>query len=192
MIPCPPATPLHHAFLPSVALCLGLIGASSGIQAAPAGPAVVNGRMVLESDGAHPGSTVKAAVVAEIAPGYHINDHVPSLGYLIPTELKLDAAKPVSVGRAVYPKGVPRKFAFLDTPISVYEGKLSVGVLLKIEAGAAPGVYTLTGALHYQACNEQACFAPASLPLTLAVRVVPPSESLRHVNSDVFTGIKFN
>lgn len=165
---------------------------STSSPAAGAAIAVVNGRMVLETDGAHLGSTVRAAVVAEIAPGYHINDHVPSLNYLIPTEVKLDPAKPVSVSRAVYPKGALRKFAFLDTPISVYEGKLTVGVLLKVEAGAAPGLYSLAGALHYQACNEQACLPPASLPLTLAVKVVPPGESLRRVNSDVFTGIKFN
>ena len=167
-----------------------MVGTSSA-RAGAAAP-VVSGRTVLETDAAHPGSTVKAAVVAEIAPGYHINDHVPSLDYLIPTEVKLDAAKPVSVSRAVYPKGVPRKFAFLDTPISVYEGKLSIGVLLKVEAGAAPGIYTLTGSLRYQACNERACLPPATVPLTLVVRVAPPGASLRRLNSDVFTRIKFN
>jgi DsbC/DsbD-like thiol-disulfide interchange protein len=173
-------------------LCLGFITlGSTAAQAAPVVP-VVNGRMVLETDGAHPGSAVKAAVVAEIAPGYHINDHAPSLDYLIPTEVKLDPTKPVSIGRAVYPKGVPRKFEFLDTPISVYQGKLLIGVLVRVDANAAPGVYTLKGALNYQACNEHACLPPASLPLTLAVKVIAPGESFRHVHSDVFTGIKFN
>jgi DsbC/DsbD-like thiol-disulfide interchange protein len=183
------ANRLSHFFRLACALSLGLIsGAAVSVAAAP----VVAGRMVLETDAAHAGSAVKAAVAAEVVPGYHINDHVPSLDYLIPTEVKFDAAKPISVGPAMYPKGVPRKFQFLDTPISVYEGKLVVGMLVKVEGSAAPGVYTLKGALSYQACNEHACLPPARLPLTLAIKVVPRSESLQRVNSDVFTGIKFN
>jgi Thiol:disulfide interchange protein DsbD, N-terminal len=183
------ANRLSHFFRLACALLLGLIGAVA--VSAGAAP-VVTGRMVLETDGAHAGSAVKAAVAAEVAPGYHINDHVPSLDYLIPTEVKLDAVKPISIGPAIYPKGVPQKFAFLDTPISVYQGKLVVGMLVKVDGGAAPGIYTLKGALSYQACNEQACLPPARLPLTLAVKVVPRSERLKRVNSDVFTGIKFN
>ena len=173
------------------ALTVGLTGLSARAGAAPP-PPVVNARMVLETDGAHPGTMVKAAVVAEIAPGYHINDHIPSLNYLIPTEVKLEAAKPINVSRAVYPKGAPRKFEFLDTPISVYEGKFVIAVLLKVDATAKPGVYSLPATLKYQACNDHACLAPASVPLTLAVKVIAPGETLRPVNSDVFTGIKFN
>lgn len=180
---------IPHVFGLACSLGLGLIGL--GAPLAPA-VSVVTGRMLLETDGAHAGSAVKAAVVAEVAPGYHINDHVPSLNYLIPTEVKLEAAKSISAGPAVYPKGVPRKFEFLETPISVYEGKLVVGILLKVDPKAPPGVYTLKGTLRYQACNESACLPPASLPLMLTVKVVPRSESLRRVNSDVFTGIKFN
>src|SRR5271157_6299097 len=49
-------------------------------------PSVVKARMVLATSAAHPGAPAKAAVVAEIIPGYHINDHKPTLDYLIPTE----------------------------------------------------------------------------------------------------------
>jgi len=158
---------------------------------APSTP-VVSGHMVLDMDGAHAGSIIKAAVVAEVAPGYHINDHLPSLDYLIPTELKLEASEPLSLGSISYPKGSPEKFSFLDTPISVYQGKLLVGATLKVAAGAKPGAYTLKGALHYQACNDHACLAPTSLPLALTVNVVSRSEATKRVNSDVFSVIKFN
>ncbi|HEY6292059.1 MAG TPA: protein-disulfide reductase DsbD domain-containing protein [Terriglobia bacterium] len=162
------------------------------VLAAPQSPTVVSGHLVLEMDGAHAGSTVKAAVVAQVAPGYHINAHVPSLDYLIPTELKLEPVPPLALGPVVYPKGKPEKFAFLDQPISVYEGRLLVIAPLKVAASAEAGVYTLKGVLNYQACNDHACLPPASLPLSLAVKVVPNSESLKRVNSDVFTGIKPN
>ncbi len=158
---------------------------------APSTP-VVSGHLVLDSDGAHAGSSVKAAVVAEVASGYHINDHVPSLDYLIPTELKLQTDEPLRLGSISYPKGNPEKFSFLDTPISVYQGKLLVGATLKVAADAKPGDYNLKGTLNYQACNDHACLPPTNLPLALTVKVVPRSEALKHVNSDVFSTIKFN
>jgi len=157
-----------------------------------AAPPVVETRTVLATDAGHSGSTVEAAVEAEIASGYHINDHHPSLDYLIPTELKLDPSKQVSVEKVVYPKGEPQKFAFADEPLSVYEGNLVVGAKLKIASGLAPGVYTLKGKLAYQACNDHACLPPASAPVTLTVKVVERSVPLKRVNANVFRTISFN
>ena len=153
---------------------------------------VVSGKMVLDTDSVHAGSTAKVAVVAEVATGYHINDHVPSLDYLIPTELKLEVTPPIETGHAAYPKGTPRKFSFMEQPISVYEGKLVVGESLKIAADAKPGTYQLKGALEYQACNDHACLAPTKLPVSLELKVVPRSAALKHTNSDVFSSLKLN
>ncbi len=148
--------------------------------------------MVLATDAAHPGSTVEAAVEAQIASGYHINDHHPSLDYLIPTELQLEPSKQASVEKVVYPKGEPQKFAFADGPLSVYEGSLLVGARLKVPTGLAPGTYTLKGKLAYQACNDHACLPPASAPLTLTLKVVDRGVPLKRVNADVFRKITFN
>jgi thioredoxin:protein disulfide reductase len=169
-------------------LVLVFLCATAQGQSAP----VVSGRMVLDTDAVHPGSVAKAAVVAEVASGYHINDHVPSLDYLIPTELKLEPTPPVEPARATYPKGTLRKFPFLDQPISVYEGKLIIGQSLKVAADAHPGNYQLKGELEYQACNDHACLPPTKLPVSLEFKVVPRSESLKHINSDVFTALKLN
>jgi DsbC/DsbD-like thiol-disulfide interchange protein len=171
-------------------LLVGFAGtlATAQVQSTP----VVSGHLVLNADAAHAGSAIRTAVVAEVAPGYHINDHVPSLDYLIPTELKLDAAEPLSLASVVYPKGSPEKLSFLDTPISVYQGKLLVGATVKVAADAKPGDYDLKGTLKYQACNDHACLPPTSLPLALTVKVVPSSEVLKRINSDVFSAIKFN
>lgn len=155
-------------------------------------PKVVTGQLVLDANAVHAGSTAKAAVVADIAQGYHINDHVPSLDYLIPTELKLEPAPPLTVGTLKYPKGSPQKFSFLDTPISVYQGKLVVGAEIQVAAGARPGTYNLKGSLDYQACNDRACLPPTSLPLTLSIKVVPRGAAVKPANTDVFHGLKFN
>src|SRR6266568_3703423 len=60
--------------------CLfGCWAASLALAQNPA--AVVDAKVVLASDGAYPNSVAKVAVVAQVASGYHINDHKPSADY---------------------------------------------------------------------------------------------------------------
>jgi thiol:disulfide interchange protein DsbD len=154
-------------------------------------PQIVEVRTLLATDAAHPGSAVKAAVVAQIAPGYHINSHQPSLDYLIPTDLKLNGNGRVNLEELSFPKGSLKKLAFSDAPLSVYEGQLVVGALLKVAKGVPPGAYKLEGKFSFQACNDHACLPPASVPVTLTVRVVSPTVPLKRQNVDVFAQLKF-
>lgn len=170
---------------------VALICVAAGVAEDQRPSAVVEARMLLATDAARVGSTTQAAVVAQIAPGYHVNDHEPTLDYLIPTELKLEPSKRVSVAKVVYPKGQLKKFAFSDTQLSVYEGTLEVGALLKIARTTQPGTYTLKGKLAYQACNDHACLPPRSVPLTLPVKVVSRGASVKRINGDVFDRINF-
>ena len=150
---------------------------------------VVEVKTVLGADGVQPGMTTKVAAVARIAPGYHINDHKPTLDYLIPTEWKLELPSQVSVEKVVYPKGELKKFAFSETPLSVYEGSLTVGALLRVARTARPGAYTLNGKFNYQACNDHACLPPKSVPVALNVNVVRRGTPLKRLNADVFSSL---
>jgi thiol:disulfide interchange protein DsbD len=152
---------------------------------------VVEAKMVTATDAAHANSTLKAAVVAQVASGYHINDHKPSLDYLIPTELKVEPIKEVTVKDVVYPKGTRLRFAFSDTPLSVYEGTVVVGALLQVARAVAPGIYTLKGKFSYQACNDHACLPPANVPLSLTVKVVGRNVPLKALNADAFERVQF-
>jgi len=172
---------MRQPLLFAVSVCL-ISGAALGQNTPP----VVDAHALLSTDAAHPGSTVKAAVEARIASGYHINDHHPSLDYLIPTELKLEPTKQVEIEKVVYPKGEAKKFAFADAPLSVYEGTLVVGAKLKVAPTVPPGSYALKGKLTYQACNDHACLPPASVPVALALKVVDKRIPLKRVNADVF------
>lgn len=163
----------------------------AGVARAQDPPQVVEVRTVQAAAGVHPGSSLKVAAVARIASGFHINDHIPTLDYLIPTEWKLESTKQVSVDRVVYPKGQLKRFAFSDMQLSVYEGTMAVGALLKVPRATRPGTYALRGQFHYQACNDHACLPPKSVPLTLVVKVVRRSAPLKRVNADVFDAIQF-
>ena len=148
--------------------------------------------MVLATDAVHPGTSARAAVEAKIASGFHINEHHPSLDYLIPTELKLEPSRQFSVTKLVYPKGELKSFSFSDSLLSVYQGTFAIGALLKVEAGTPPGEYKLQGKLRYQACNDHACLPPASVPVSLSVRVVKRAVALRRVNRRLFATIEFD
>lgn len=152
---------------------------------------VVEAHAVMDTDAAHADSLLKLAVLAQVAAGYHINAHKPSLDYLIPTELKVDPGEQFTVKNVVYPKGMLKKFPFSDVPLSVYEGTVVVGALLQAGKDVPAGPYTLKGKFVYQACNDHACLPPGSVPLTVTIRIVPRDVPLNPVRSDVFQRIKF-
>jgi DsbC/DsbD-like thiol-disulfide interchange protein len=152
---------------------------------------VVQTHAVMATDAAHADAPVKIAVVAQVAPGFHINDHKPSLDYLIPTQVKLDLDDQFTLKNAIYPLGTLKKLPFFDTPISVYEGNLVVGILLQAGKTVAPGTYSLHGKFAYQACNDHACLPPSSVPLAISIKVVPGNVPLKTVETDVFRRIKF-
>jgi DsbC/DsbD-like thiol-disulfide interchange protein len=140
---------------------------------------VVKAKVTMASPVAQRDSIVRAAVMVEVLPGYHINDHHPTLDYLIPTEVKLEPSKQVTVKDITYPRGEPKKFAFSDAPLSVYEGTVRVDVALQLEHKTLPGNYEEKGQLAYQACNDHACLPPASVPLLFSFKVVPRGASVR-------------
>ena len=154
-------------------------------------PAVVSARTLLATNAVHPGQTAKLAVLARIEAGYHINDHKPSLDYLIPTKVEFEASAALKVEKVVYPHGKQVKFDFLDSPISVYEGEIRLGSLLKVDGSVKPGIYPLRGKFMYQACNDHACLPPTSVPFEASVHVAPPSVPLKPANSEIFKTINF-
>jgi len=169
----------------SLALVFSLVLAAAAAYAQAPGE-VVKAKVTMATPVARPGSVVKAAVVVDVVPGYHINDHHPSLDYLIPTEVKVEPSQYVTVKDITYPKGEMRKFAFSDGLLSVYEGTFRVDVALQLgtqlPAGVdarlqqtrkvPPGEYEVKGKLAYQACNDHACLPPASVPLSFSFKVV--------------------
>jgi len=143
---------------------------------------VVKAKVTMASPVARPDTVVRAAVVVEVLSGYHINDHHPTLDYLIPTEVKLEPNKQVTVKDIIYPKGEPKKFAFSDALLSVYEGTVRVDVALQLDRKTLPGNYEVKGQFAYQACNDHACLPPASVPLSFPFKVVRRVASARRSN----------
>jgi hypothetical protein len=98
--------------------------------------------------------------------GFHINSHHPTDELLIPTVLNLDAAGGPKVLDETYPAGSKFKLTIGDGEIlDVYQGEFRVA----LRVVAPKGQSTWSGALHYQACDNAACFPPRTLPVKVAV-----------------------
>ena len=163
----------------------------AGATLAAGPPSVVSARALLATDAVHAGNTARIAVLAQIRAGYHINDHKPSLDYLIPTQVTFVASPSFKVEKIIYPHGKLRKLPFLDSPISVYEGEIRLGSVLQVARSAKPGSYPLQGKFMYQACNDHACLPPTSVPFDVSVRVVSSAVPLKPANTEIFKTINF-
>jgi DsbC/DsbD-like thiol-disulfide interchange protein len=101
-----------------------------------------------------------------IASGLHINSHTPSDRVLIPTTLTIPEDSGVRLEEAVYPQGTEFSLP-LDpaTKLSVYTGEFTV----RARITAAPGEHLVEAKLRYQACDNNACMPPRTIPVALEV-----------------------
>jgi len=119
-----------------------------------------------------PGKTVKVELDFRIPANFHINSNKPKSPLLIPTSLKLDAAKPLEIAAIQYPPGEDQSFPFSpNEKLSVYSGDFEIVTLLKAPPSAKGSRYHVSGELYYQACDRNACYPPKKLPVEFDVGV---------------------
>ncbi len=118
-----------------------------------------------------PGETVRVAARLDIAAGWHLQAHVPTYDYLIPTTL--DVAAPAGWPDAAvdYPAPSRYKFAFAEDELDVLEGRERIVARLAVPAAAASGPARLTLHLRYQACDDRQCLPPVDTTTTVDLQV---------------------
>ena len=98
----------------------------------------------------------------QVVDGFHVNSHTPKSDLLIPTQIALQPAAGVKVAAVEYPAGTTYSFSFDPSEkLDVYSGAFTV----KLPVVAEAGDHTVTGTLHYLACDHAACYPPKSLPV---------------------------
>ena len=117
------------------------------------------------------GGGAEASVRLTIADGYHISANPATLSYQIATQITVEPGDGITVGQPVYPPSVTKKFAFEPQPFAVYEGEAIIKVPLRAEASAARGTHNLRARLRVQPCDDQACYPPRTINLSLPVTV---------------------
>ncbi len=138
------------------------------------------------------GDAFKLALKVDIKDGWHINSNKPNEEFLIPT--KLSVINPgkgfFNLENVVYPEPQEVKLSFSDKPLSVWEGEVFIGGVLKAPTDIQPGTYSLIVKLDYQSCNNSTCLAPTSVSDTLQVVVTNDKASVSEVNQDIFKNVK--
>ena len=117
------------------------------------------------------GGSAEAIVRVTIQKGYHINANPATDSYLRATELALQSGDGVSVGFITYPSAITRKFSFSQKPLAVYESEAAIRVRLNAAGSAPKGPHSFAAKLSVQACDDQVCYAPGTIDLSVPVTV---------------------
>jgi thioredoxin:protein disulfide reductase len=174
-------------FLTATLLCLLL----SSFAQDPA--SVVSIQPIAPAGTFQAGQPIAVAVELAIAGPYHINSDRPLEDYLIPTTLDFAPQPGVTFGRPTFPAAINKRFAFSQSPLSVFEGTVRILTEITLDPALKPEDITLRGTVRYQACNESTCLPPVrkAFSLNLALNetaavpaVETPIAAQAHVSDD--------
>ncbi len=127
---------------------------------------------------------IRVNVKLDIQGGFHINANKVSDEDLIPTTIDVESGE-LKLGKVSWPSSQKYKFSFSETELDVYEGSVNIGLNLKAGKNLKPGKYDITGTVHYQACNDRACFAPKDAPFSVTITLKEDTAKVDTSKTDV-------
>jgi len=168
---------------------LAMLGVNASAQdnPFPAAASVLQPQAYVSMQPVPRGRAFEIAVVAKISPGFHVNAHVPSEDYLIPTKIMADLSPGVFLVETTYPRGVMRAFRFSKTPLRVYEGSFTVIMKLRVSGSAPLGPQKIGLTVGYQACNQDACLPPTKLSVTADLEIAAVDTPTHPVHAEIFS-----
>ena len=113
----------------------------------------------------------EATVMVSVQSGYHVNANPATDAFLKATELVVQPGDGLTIGFVKYPDEIKKKFSFSEKPLAVYEGEVPIKVLLKATPTTKKGAHSLPAKLNVQACDDQVCYSPGTMELTIPVVV---------------------
>ncbi len=153
----------------------------------PSGRDVVAPAAYASSEPAARAMNLQIAVVMKIHSGFHVNAREVSADYLIPTDLKGEAAAGFKFGEVVYPKGTLQTFAFSKSkPLNVYSDSVTLFVPVSVAADAPAGEQHLVLKLRYQACSTEICLPPVTKEVPVTITIVEDAKSARPAHGEIF------
>jgi hypothetical protein len=176
-----------------VAACaLGLLFATASVRSPHAAAQVPSPKDVVAPaafasyDPVARGKEFQIAVVMKIRDGFHVNARKKSAEYLIATDLKTDGATGFKIGDVTYPEGELRTFTFSKTPLNVYEKTIVLKMAVTAQPDAPAGAQHIPLKLRYQACNNEVCLPPVTLPVDAVVNVTASASAAHAAHPEVF------
>jgi hypothetical protein len=139
-----------------------------------------------EKDGVPPGGTLALAVRVTLNRDFHVNSHLPSQKFLIPTAVEAESTAEAEFSEWVYPEGEAKGFPFSEEPLRVYEGTFLVRGSVRVPSNGALGERHLALRLRYQACTQEKCLPPKVEVFACDLPVVAVGTRTRSLHPDLF------
>jgi DsbC/DsbD-like thiol-disulfide interchange protein len=115
-----------------------------------------------------PGKVLTGYVTITFSEGLHGYQNPPSKDYLIPVSVSI-TTKGAKLKPIKYPAGQDETVGGETKPVRVYEGTVKIPVSLTVPKKA--GKLKLDFMVHYQQCNQQNCFPPSDVAVSVPVTV---------------------
>jgi Thiol:disulfide interchange protein DsbD, N-terminal len=112
----------------------------------------------------------KLTLLVDVTPKPKMHVYSPGQEGYIAIALMLDADPAVVTGKAKYPAGEKYVMPALNETMLVYATPFRIAQDVTLKPGAA-GTKTIKGTLRYQACDDQICYLPKTVPVEWSVSV---------------------
>jgi AhpC/TSA family len=138
-----------------------------------------------------PGSLI--TLIAEVRLPRDIHVYAPGTKGYKPIQLVIDPMPDMELRPAIYPRSKVLLMPAINERVPVFEGTFRIRQDVKVSSaaefsnllGADGKAFTISGTLHYQACDSKTCFLPNSVPVEWQLKVRPldrqrAPEDIRH------------
>jgi uncharacterized protein YyaL (SSP411 family) len=127
---------------------------------------IVSARGAVAGDAkVEPRAEVDVKLTVTIADGWHLYANPIDTENLKPTTVVLGREAPATLLRVDYPKGERKRLAGSTGELAVYESEIVITARVRLSAEAKGPSMSLPFVIRYQACNDRACLAPATLEI---------------------------
>ncbi len=114
----------------------------------------------------------------KLDPEWHINSNKPNEDYLIPSDVSINSNDGFLLSQKIFPKAKELKFDFSDIPVSVFEGKFNIPIIVRVPDNLKEGNYKFEIEFSYQACNNQTCLPPDKEKIPVTIEIVSNSNDV--------------
>lgn len=118
------------------------------------------------------GDKISTQLWIVVAPGHHVQANPAAKDMLRPLTVSFAASDRLKI-TPIYPAPQQYKLQGADWDLLTYDGRFSVVLEVSVPAGVAASTVELDGTVAYQACNENACLPPSSVPVHLTAQIAP-------------------
>lgn len=156
----------------TISLGLCLAWASPSTVDAQTTPPKIATKLSLTTANVQRGRSVRASLVLDIPPGYHINAHEPVSPFALPTKIEVEAPSGIKIGSIFYPRATVRRFTFSEDRLGVYENRAVIRFNIVIPSNLRTGKSEIKARLSYQSCSDEVCFPPQKSEISVSLNVL--------------------